>query len=306
MLDINQILSKKKKVFTSTGENVHIDSIMIEENGMIQKHSYKPDCLHEMRSLSKVLIALAYGIVLDKKLISLDTFVYPTLSKLNVEIRKDNLDKIKQWKIRHLLTYTCGYEKQMFSEKYIKDLDKNKLLEYVLNCDLPNPVGEIYTYNNAETFLLSVFFQEMFKENIADFIAREIFSPLGITEYKWENFGKYCPGGTGLYISHESLFKIGQLILHKGKFNNKQIISHFFIEEMCKTQIQTPNATKLDRVLPKFGVGYIMHISRDGYVYKDGTNGQYLIVNFAKNQLITILSSESEMNYVIEILRDLI
>lgn len=306
MLDINQILSKKKKVFTSTGENVHIDSIMIEENGTIQKHFYKPDCLHEMRSLSKVLIALAYGIVLDKKLISLDTFVYPTLSKLNVEIRKDNLDKIKQWKIRHLLTYTCGYEKQMFSEKYIKDLDKNKLLEYVLNCDLPNPVGEIYTYNNAETFLLSVFFQEMFKENIADFIAREIFSPLGITEYKCENFGKYCPGGTGLYISHESLFKIGQLILHKGKFNNKQIISHFFIEEMCKTQIQTPNATKPDRVLPKFGVGYIMHISRDGYVYKDGTNGQYLIVNFAKNQLITILSSESEMNYVIEILRDLI
>ena len=124
MLDINQILSKKEKVFTSTGENVHIDSIMIEENGMIQKHFYKPDCLHEMRSLSKVLIVLAYGIVLDKKLISLDTFVYPTLSKLNVEIRKDNLDKIKQWKIRHLLTYTCGYEKQMFSEKYIKDLDK--------------------------------------------------------------------------------------------------------------------------------------------------------------------------------------
>ena len=75
---------------------------------------------------------------------------------------------------------------------------------------------------------------------------------------------------------------------------------------MCKTQIQTPNTTKLDRVLPKFGVGYIMHISRDGYVYKDGTNGQYLIVNFAKNQLITILSCESEMNYVTEILRDLI
>lgn len=306
MLEINQILSKKENIFTSTGENVHIDSIMIEENGMIQKHFYKPDCLHEMRSLSKVLITLAYGILLDRRLISLDTFVYPTLSKLNVEIRKDNLEKIKQWKIRHLLTYTCGYGKQMFSEKYIKDLDKNKLLEYVLNYDIPNPVGEIYTYNNAETFLLSVSFQEMFKENIADFIAREIFSPLGITGYKWENFGKYCLGGTGLYISHESLFKIGQLILHKGKFNDKQIISSFFIEEMCKTQIQTPNATKPDRVLLKFGVGYIMHISRDGYVYKDGTNGQYLIVNFKRNQLISILSSESEMNYVTEILRGLI
>ena len=31
MLDINQILRKKEKVFTSTGENVKIDSIMIDD-----------------------------------------------------------------------------------------------------------------------------------------------------------------------------------------------------------------------------------------------------------------------------------
>ena len=49
-----------------------------------------------------------------------------------------------------------------------------------------------------------------------------------------------------------------------------------------------------------------MHISRDGYVYKDGTNGQYLIINFSKNLLITILSSEKEMSYVSEILRGII
>ena len=47
-------------------------------------------------------------------------------------------------------------------------------------------------------------------------------------------------------------------------------------------------------------------MNRDGYVYKDGTNGQYLIVNFNKQQLITILSSEPEMSKVTEILRNLI
>ena len=49
-----------------------------------------------------------------------------------------------------------------------------------------------------------------------------------------------------------------------------------------------------------------MHISRDGYAYKDGADGQYLIVNFAKNQLITILSAKPEMQYVTEILRGLV
>lgn len=75
---------------------------------------------------------------------------------------------------------------------------------------------------------------------------------------------------------------------------------------MCSTQIDTPYAVKPERVLPKIGVGYIMHISRDGYIFKDGTNGQYLIINFNKNLLISILSSEKEMKYVTEILRDLI
>lgn len=303
---IKEILKNKEQICNNTGKNINIDSIMIYDNGIKESYFFKDDSMHEMRSISKVLIALAYGIVLDRRLISLDTFVYPALSKLNVDIRKENLEKIKKWQVKHLLTYSCGYGKQMFSEEYIQDLDKNKCLDYVLNYDLPNEVGEKYTYNNADIFLLSVFFQEQFRENIKDFIVREIFKPLNINEYVWDNYGKYCPGGTGLYITHESLFKIGELILNKGKFNEKQIISKSYIEEMCKTQMSTPYAVKPERVLPKYGVGYVMHISRDGYFYKDGSNGQYLIVNFNKNQLITILSTEKEMQYVTEVLRGLI
>ena len=75
---------------------------------------------------------------------------------------------------------------------------------------------------------------------------------------------------------------------------------------MCSIKIETPYAIKPGRVLPKIGVGYIMHISRDGYIYKDGTNGQYLIINLKKQQIISILASESDMSCVTEILRDLI
>ena len=60
------------------------------------------------------------------------------------------------------------------------------------------------------------------------------------------------------------------------------------------------------RVLPKIGGGYFTFISRDGYVFRDGTNGQYIILNKDKNLLITIMASEKEMKNVTEILRDLI
>lgn len=54
-------------------------------------------------------------------------------------------------------------------------------------------------------FLLSVFFQEAFEINISDFIAKEIFNPLGIKKFIWKNYDKYCSGGTD-YISLTKIY----------------------------------------------------------------------------------------------------
>lgn len=194
----------------------------------------------------------------------------------------------------------------MFSRKYIKDLKTEDYVSYVLNYEMPNNVGEKYVYNNAETFLLSVFFQEEFQINIKDFIAKEIFEPLKIKKFIWDNYGKYCPGATGLFLSHKDLFKVGKLILQKGLWKDKQIISSKFIEEMCSTHIDTPYAVKPNRILPKFGVGFVVNTSYDGWVFKDGTNAQYIILNLKKNQLITILSDEEDMTLAQQILKDVI
>lgn len=314
---LEKILEKKEQIKTSSGENVKIDSIMIEENGREAEHFYQPDGLHEMRSISKVMIALAYGIALDRgmlvneKPLTLDTKVWPVLKNLGQIRTAGNLEKIQKWTIKTLLTYSGGWDKQMFSRKFLKVLEsqgktESDYLDYVLNYPLSNEPNEKYVYNNAETFVLSVYFQEAFGENITDFIAREIFAPLGIKHFVWQNFAKYCPGCTGLYLSHRDLYKIGQLILAGGEFRSKRIVSQDYVKQMCSVQIETPYAIKPERVLYKLGVGFVMYISRDGFVFKDGNNGQYLIVNFKKNLLLTILSSESEMKYVTEILRDLI
>ena len=302
---LEKILSNKERTFNIYGNNINVDSIMVYDNGLFESHFYKPDSLHEMRSLSKVLVALAIGIAIDRNILSLDTYVYPIFKDL-VKIKKENIRKIQKWQIKHLLTYSCGYEKQMFSERFIKDINPKEYLSYVLNYDLVYEAGERYVYNNAESFLLSVVFQELTGINMGKFIEDEIFQPLNIKNYIWENYDKYCPGGTGLYISGKNLFEIGKLLLNKGIFCGRQIVSSKFIENMCKSQIETPYAIKPERVLPKYGVGYIMHISRDGYCFKDGANGQYLIINFAKNQLITILSSEEDMGNVTELLRGII
>lgn len=300
--DIKNNVSKLKKTLPS----LNIDSIFLEHDEKLDKVFYNDECLHELRSCAKLLVAMAIGIVIDKGMITLDTFVYPSIKNIVNINNESNLEKIKKWKIRDLLTHTTGYEKQMMSESYIKDIDEDKLLDYALNYDIPYEVGTRFAYNNVESFVLSVFFQETFGINLTDFINENIFKKLDIKEYKWNNYGKYCPGATGLYMKHSDFHKIGQLLLNNGIYNNNQVVPREWINEMCKLQLETPSAYKSERVFPKVGIGYYVFISRDGYIFRDGSNGQYIIVNKNNNILITIMSSERDMKNVTEILRNLI
>ena len=306
--DIKNNKDKLSKLLPS----LNIDSIFLEQNGKIDKIFYNVECLHELRSCAKILVAMAIGIAIDKKLIvdgtplSLDTKVYNSIKNVVNISNKNNIEKIKKWTIRDLLTHTTGYETQMMSEKYIKDIEKDKLLDYALNYDIPYEVGNRFAYNNVEPFIISVFFQEAFDINLTQFIYDNIFKKLDITEYKWDNYGKYCPGATGLYMKHTDFHKIGQLLINEGSYNNIQVVPKEWINEMCKSQLEVPSEYKPERVLTKIGVGYYTFISRDGYIFRDGSNGQYIIANKDKNILITIMSSEKEMKNVTEILRDLI
>ena len=255
---------------------------------------------------------MAIGIAIDRQFqiggrtLTLDTEIYPIIKPIVNVKNEENLNKIKKWTLKNLLTHTTGYESQMMSEKYIENIDKQKLLDYALNYDIPYEVGTRFAYNNVEPFIISVFFQEAFKINLADFIDENIFKKLDISEYKWENYGKYCPGATGLYLKHSDFHKLGQLLLNDGRYNNNEIISSNWIKEMYSMKLETPSVYKPERVLPKIGIGYFTFISRDGYIFRDGSNGQYIILNKNKNLLITIMSTEKDMKNVTEILRNLI
>ena len=191
MIKIEEI--KKKVEELSKKISLNIDSIFLEQNGEVDKIFFRDECLHELRSCSKLLVAMAIGIAIDRKMITLDTLVYPTIKNVAKIENRNNLDKIKKWNVRNLLTHTTGYEKIVMSAKEIKEknLDTDNIIDYALNVDIPYEVGTRFAYNNVEPFILSVFFQEKFGMSLLDYINLNIFSKLDINDYVWNNFGKY-------------------------------------------------------------------------------------------------------------------
>jgi CubicO group peptidase (beta-lactamase class C family) len=282
-----------------------VDSLYIEENNDLIK-IIDNSKLHELRSCSKILVSMAVGIAIEENLLSLDDLVYEYIK--DYIINKNNVQKIKKWTIRTLLTHTVGYDKMLMSNKEIKEknLDKSKLLEYVLNYDIKNEPNKKFVYNNAEPFIISVIFNKKLKLNLTDYIKEKIFEKLEIDEFVWENYGNFCPGCTGLFLKPLDFYKIGKLLLNDGIYNDKKVLSKKWVNEMINIQLETPYAVKRERVLPKYGIGYFTFISRDGYIFRDGTNGQYIILNKNKNMLICLMSSEKDMSKITEIFRNIL
>lgn len=307
MIDINDIKNNVSNISKKLG-SLNIDSIFVEQNGKIDKYFFTEEKLHELRSCSKLLVSMAVGIAIDKGMFDLKTKVYDTIKNVVNITNKENIEKIKKWDIKTLLTHTTGYEEIIMSASEIKEkkLDTNNIINYALNVDIPYEVGERFAYNNVEPFILSVFFQEKFNLNLSIFIKENIFDKINIKEYKWDNYGKYCPGCTGLFLKQSDFHKIGELLLNDGLYEDVQVVPKKWINEMCKMQFKTPEICKKDRVLPKYGVGYFTFISRDNIIFRDGSNGQNIIVNKEKNYLITIMASEKNMKNVTETLRNVI
>ncbi|MBO4245394.1 MAG: serine hydrolase [Bacilli bacterium] len=282
-----------------------IDSLYIQSKDSLNV-IINSDKLHELRSCSKLLVAMAMGIAIENNLFSLEENIYNYIEEYITN--DNNREKIRKWTIRTLLTHTTGYDKMLMSNKEIvdKNLDKSKLLEYALNYDIANEPNATYTYNNVEPFIISVLFKEKHNIDLDDYIKINIFDKIEINNYSWEKYGEYCPGCTGLYLLPKDFHKLGMLILNDGVYNNVSIVPSNWIREMIKMQIETPYLVKTERLFPKYGAGYFTFISRDGYIFRDGTNGQYIIINKEKGLVICIMSSEKDMSKITEIFRGIL
>ena len=71
-----------------------------------------------------------------------------------------------------------------------------------------------------------------------DYLKPRVFAPLGMENPRWDSSSEgNSLGGYGLYLRTEELAKFGQLILQKGNWNGKQLISREWIEEATSKQI---------------------------------------------------------------------
>lgn len=261
-----------------------IHSVMMLRHGKVIAEVYpepfKAEYQHTQYSCSKTFVSAAVGLAVDANLLRVSDRVatfFP--DKLPAEVSPE----LASMTVHDLLIMASGIDPdgnlRAENSCWIKPL-------------LAKPVktpGKLFKYDSLCTYLLSAIVQQVTGKTVLAYLQEKIFKELHIEKVSWEESPEgITTGGWGLFIQPESLAKMGQLLLQKGKWNDKQLISEAWVNQMMHTHIDTGDGR---------GYGYQMwEASKDGAFRADGRFGQYIVVMPKQDMVVVITQCSNSPN----------
>jgi len=295
---IKNINEKKLNVFEA----------LVWDNGNLIEHKFNNEKkqIRKLNSISKFVTGLCVIKATEQNLLTLDTSIMDFFKDEKI-YNKENIEYLKDLKVKHLLTLTMGQEKQISYNTTDKGISESHS-SYILNYPIKHKAGSFFFYSNADGYLLSAILQKITHKPLLQFAKDNIFSPLGITECRWDMCDKgVCLGGAGLELNINDLLKIAQLLLNNGNYEGVQIIKKELIIDMKieKVSREIVNYPYQSKVFPKYAYGYNVWLTNDGNYFADGKFGQFMFIIPKKNRIIITLSNEENMREIVNCMEDL-
>lgn len=222
-------------------------------------------------SMAKTVMALLAGkAVEDGHLESLDV----RISSFFPEYQYPLADQVT---VRDLIQMSSGMD---WREHYYLPFNETtdayygkKLEELIFGRKIILPPGKQFAYQSGNTQLLGMVLQKVLPGTLSSYLSQHFWKPLGM-EYPafWtidETSGIekcFCC----IHATARDFLKIGQLLLQNGRWNDRQLISSAFVEEM--RQPVFPDS-------PQYGGGLWLDYTHDPPFYlMRGHLGQYVII----------------------------
>jgi CubicO group peptidase (beta-lactamase class C family) len=109
--------------------------------------------------------------------------------------------------------------------------------DIVLQSPLVAEPGQVWHYSNAASHLLSVILTTAAGMDTYTFARKYLFDPLGIAHPDWRKMKDGYYDGCGLLsirMRSEDMLKLGLLILHHGRYNDRQLVSVKWIDQILQ------------------------------------------------------------------------
>ncbi|MEM8510297.1 MAG: serine hydrolase [Bacteroidota bacterium] len=243
---IDSLFVQKMDDAISTGAYPNIHSVLILKNGKLVYENYyegpdeywgnslgiikhHKDSLHDIRSISKSIVAACTGIAIQQGAIdSISQSVFdffPKYEHYKTALRSEIT-------IETLLTMTTGMEWNEDvpytdpNNSEIQMTNAEDPIDFILSRPIHSKPGSVWGYNGGTTQLLASIIERTTGINIHEFAKKNLFTPLGIQHSEWVNFpGSELPAAaSGLRLRSRDLLKFGMLYANKGEWKGQQVL----------------------------------------------------------------------------------
>ncbi len=207
------------------------------------QYDYDATTKHDIRSASKSVISLLVGIAIDRKLIaSADEPVVKFFPEYP-DLKSPGWDQVT---LRHLLTMSSGMQWDENRGWNDPKNDEPHLsseadpIRYILSKSIAKPPDTVWTYNGGGTDLLGNILERVSGKPLEAFAREVLFQPLGITDLEWRTYPKNgkIASAIGLRIRPRDAAKIGQLVLNRGAWSGRPVVSPAWIEQSVRPRFQ--------------------------------------------------------------------
>ncbi|HVE53044.1 MAG TPA: serine hydrolase [Ramlibacter sp.] len=193
------------------------------------KVAFSPTTLHDVRSISKSVVGLLYGIALaDGKVPALDTPVIDAFPAY-AELARDG--RLRDIRMAHVLSMTMGldwnedlpYTDRRNSEVAM-ELSPDRY-RYVLDRPVVSAPGERWRYSGGATALLGHLVARGTGLPLLEFARARLFTPMGIEHVEWiPGTNGEAAAASGLRMRAGDLAKVGQLVLQRGAWDGRALV----------------------------------------------------------------------------------
>lgn len=265
---------------------IPVHSVQIVRRGKLVLDAYiypfEPARRHDVASVTKSVTSLLTGLAIDRR----------HLPDAGLSLRQAFPDRHSQASderrnritIEHLLSMTAGWdcglepkEARLFEMRRSTDW-----LQFMLDLPMLAEPGTRWAYCSGNCHILSILLTRVTGTNALAFARQHLFAPLGIHDVAWPADPAGNNHGWGdLQLRPRDMAKIGQLMLQRGRWEKRQILSERWVEASIRPHVQSTSND--DRY------GYFWWIKDNGIFEAVGRGGQRISV-WPAQELVVVLT----------------
>jgi len=212
--------------------------------------TFGPKVLHDLRSVSKSVVGLLYGIALaEGKVPAPDASLYAQFPDYAGLAKQPGRDKIT---VTHALSMSMGLEWDESSVPYSDPRNSETQMDaapdryrFVLERKIVDEPGATWTYCGGATALLGRLIARGTGGTLQAYARRVLFEPLGFGPAEWATGRDGEPiAASGLRLLPVDMLKVGQLVLGRGKWQDKQIVSVDWLRQSLTPKVVLPDGRR--------------------------------------------------------------